>query len=47
MFAGNLIARAVLGPKRVAPYIPDFSLAFDHICIHTGALRFPCHDAHS
>ncbi|GBF92374.1 hypothetical protein Rsub_05576 [Raphidocelis subcapitata] len=35
-FVANLVARAVLGPKRVAAYVPDFGLAFEHICIHTG-----------
>jgi 3-ketoacyl-CoA synthase len=36
LFAANFIARKLLGPKRVEPYTPDFSLAFNHICIHTG-----------
>ena len=36
LFAGNMVARACLGPKKVAPYVPDFSTAFEHICIHTG-----------
>ena len=36
LFAANLAARAALGPKRVAPYVPDFGRAFEHICIHTG-----------
>lgn len=36
LFAGNLIARMVLGPKKVKAYVPDFGLAFDHICLHTG-----------
>jgi hypothetical protein len=22
--------------RRVKPYIPDFKLAFEHVCIHTG-----------
>ena len=35
IFFANLIARKVLGMK-VRPYIPDFKLAFDHFCIHTG-----------
>ena len=39
LFAGNIVARQLLGPKKVAPYVPDFSLAFKHICIHTGAPR--------
>lgn len=37
LFAGNMIARMLLGPKRVKPYVPDFGLAFNHICLHTGA----------
>lgn len=35
VFVGNLIARKVLKLK-VAPYIPDFQEATEHICIHTG-----------
>lgn len=35
-FAANIVARQVLGPKKVKPYIPDFTMAFDHICLHTG-----------
>jgi hypothetical protein len=31
-----MVARKLLGPKTFAPYVPDFSLAFNHICIHTG-----------
>jgi hypothetical protein len=26
----------VLGKKAVRPFVPDFSTAFDHVCIHTG-----------
>jgi len=30
--------------RRVKPYVPDFKLAFEHVCIHTGAqLRATCH----
>ena len=36
LFAGNMIARKTLGKKAVKPYVPDFTTAFDHICIHTG-----------
>ena len=36
LFAGNMVARMLLGPKQVKPYVPDFGLAFDHICLHTG-----------
>lgn len=35
LFFANLVMRKVLGVK-TRPYIPDFKLAFDHICIHTG-----------
>eukprot|EP00878_Enallax_costatus_P002014 GHUV01002178.1.p1 GENE.GHUV01002178.1~~GHUV01002178.1.p1 ORF type:complete len:506 (+),score=137.11 GHUV01002178.1:244-1761(+) len=36
LFAANMVARKVLGKRRIKPYVPDFSVAFDHICIHTG-----------
>jgi hypothetical protein len=47
LFGANLVARKLLGKKRVPNYIPDFKLAFEHVCIHTGgfsgaALRAPC-----
>ncbi|GLC34145.1 hypothetical protein PLESTB_000842300 [Pleodorina starrii] len=35
LFFFNLVARKVLGYK-TKPYIPDFKLAFDKVCIHTG-----------
>ena len=35
LFFINLVMRKV-GKVKMAPYIPDFKLAFDHICIHTG-----------
>lgn len=35
IFFANLVARKVLRFK-MRPYIPDFKLAFDHFCIHTG-----------
>ena len=35
LFFLNLIARKVLRVKW-RPYIPDFRLAFEHFCIHTG-----------
>ena len=40
LFAGNMVARMLLGPKKVKPYVPDFGLAFDHICLHTGEGRW-------
>jgi len=36
LFAVNMVARKILGRKAVRPYIPDFKLAFEHVCIHTG-----------
>ncbi|GBF88380.1 hypothetical protein Rsub_01092 [Raphidocelis subcapitata] len=36
LFAANMLARKVYGPKKVRPYVPNFSKAFEHICIHTG-----------
>ncbi|MEW5313460.1 MAG: hypothetical protein WDW38_005026 [Sanguina aurantia] len=36
LFFINLLRRKLKGRKRVKPYIPDFKLAFDHVCIHTG-----------
>jgi 3-ketoacyl-CoA synthase len=41
LFAFNLVARQLLGPKQVKPYVPDFGQAFDHICIHTGEALVP------
>jgi 3-ketoacyl-CoA synthase len=35
VFGANLIARKLL-KLRVTPYIPDFHVAAQHICIHTG-----------
>jgi 3-ketoacyl-CoA synthase len=32
----NLFVTKVLGRKKRRPYIPDFKLAFEHFCIHTG-----------
>ncbi|KAF9588139.1 hypothetical protein IFM89_007615 [Coptis chinensis] len=34
-FFTNLVQRKVLNIQ-IAPYVPDFKLAFDHICIHAG-----------
>lgn len=41
LFAINLIRRKLLGNKRLPPYTPDFALAFDHFCIHSGELLCP------
>eukprot|EP00803_Ostreobium_quekettii_P009088 evm.model.scf_515.6 EVM.evm.TU.scf_515.6 scf_515:48412-53536(+) len=35
LFIVNYVARKVL-KQRMKPYIPDFKLAFQHFCIHTG-----------
>ncbi|KAF6266311.1 FAE1/Type III polyketide synthase-like protein-domain-containing protein [Scenedesmus sp. NREL 46B-D3] len=35
VFGANLVARKLL-KLRMAPYIPDFQVAAQHICIHTG-----------
>eukprot|EP01025_Chloroclados_australasicus_P032699 TRINITY_DN3313_c1_g1_i1.p1 TRINITY_DN3313_c1_g1~~TRINITY_DN3313_c1_g1_i1.p1 ORF type:complete len:510 (-),score=43.66 TRINITY_DN3313_c1_g1_i1:328-1857(-) len=36
LFFASLILRKVVGKKKMKQYIPDFKLAFDHFCIHTG-----------
>jgi 3-ketoacyl-CoA synthase len=36
LFGANMLARKLLGRKRVPGYVPDFKLAFEHLCIHTG-----------
>lgn len=36
LFFANLIARKALRGRKVKPYIPDFKLAVEHFCIHTG-----------
>jgi 3-ketoacyl-CoA synthase len=38
MFGWNMVARKVMGPKKVPAYVPDFAQAFDHVCIHTGKI---------
>ncbi|KAH6808492.1 3-ketoacyl-CoA synthase 11 [Perilla frutescens var. frutescens] len=35
-FLATLIGRRVLKIKGLAPYVPDFKLAFEHFCIHAG-----------
>ncbi|CAL5229302.1 g12601 [Coccomyxa viridis] len=35
IFASNFVARKVLGMK-LKPYVPDFTTAFEHFCIHPG-----------
>jgi 3-ketoacyl-CoA synthase len=36
LFAANYIARNFLGMKKLKSYVPDFTTAVQHICIHTG-----------
>ena len=36
LFGAAMLARRLLGRKRVPNYVPDFKLAFEHLCIHTG-----------
>lgn len=36
MFATNFIARTLGGKHKYAPYVPDFTQAFDHFCLHAG-----------
>lgn len=36
LFFLSLVARRALRFKTVRPYIPDFKLAFKHLCIHAG-----------
>lgn len=38
-FAANFCMRRLLKTD-VGPYLPDFNRAFDHICLHTGAVVF-------
>lgn len=51
-FAHNYVLRKVLGKKGLQPYVPDFTKAFDHFCLHAGVplllpapLFSPRHDA--
>eukprot|EP00270_Netrium_digitus_P015891 TRINITY_DN5620_c0_g2_i1.p1 TRINITY_DN5620_c0_g2~~TRINITY_DN5620_c0_g2_i1.p1 ORF type:complete len:537 (-),score=124.00 TRINITY_DN5620_c0_g2_i1:76-1629(-) len=36
LFFAVLVGRKLLGMHKLKPYIPDFKLAFDHFCIHSG-----------
>eukprot|EP01026_Neomeris_dumetosa_P025987 TRINITY_DN2128_c0_g1_i4.p1 TRINITY_DN2128_c0_g1~~TRINITY_DN2128_c0_g1_i4.p1 ORF type:complete len:561 (-),score=55.44 TRINITY_DN2128_c0_g1_i4:425-1951(-) len=36
LFFASLVMRKIFGKKKMKQYIPDFKLAFDHFCIHTG-----------
>jgi 3-ketoacyl-CoA synthase len=37
LFVVNLIQKKLSHDKKIPTYVPDFSLAFEHICIHSGA----------
>ena len=37
MFAANWVARFFKGKEAIAAYVPDFTKAFDHFCLHAGA----------
>ncbi|KAH7442440.1 hypothetical protein KP509_03G088600 [Ceratopteris richardii] len=37
LFLATLFYKKVLRRKDIKPYIPDFKLAFEHFCIHTGS----------
>jgi hypothetical protein len=39
LFGVNMLMRKIYGSKKVKQYVPNFSKAFEHICIHTGAHR--------
>ncbi|KAK2077855.1 hypothetical protein QBZ16_003723 [Prototheca wickerhamii] len=36
MFAANWVARFFKGKEAIAAYVPDFTKAFDHFCLHAG-----------
>jgi 3-ketoacyl-CoA synthase len=36
LFGINMLMRKLYGAKKVKAYVPNFSKAFEHICIHTG-----------
>lgn len=35
-FAASFVQRKILGRKHLKPYVPDFTKAFDHFCLHAG-----------
>jgi len=37
-FASNFVQRKLLGKRAIKPYVPDFTKAFNHFCLHAGAL---------
>ncbi|KAL6971712.1 3-ketoacyl-CoA synthase 2 [Sarracenia purpurea var. burkii] len=36
LFFATLVARKALKMNKIKPYIPDFKMAFEHFCIHSG-----------
>eukprot|EP00775_Hariotina_reticulata_P008863 gene8863-9042_t len=36
LYAANYVARTFMGMKKLKSYVPDFTSAVQHICIHTG-----------
>ena len=36
LYLAVLVARKVFGMKHLKPYVPDFRLAFEHFCVHSG-----------
>ena len=35
-FAANFVQRRLLGKRHMKPYVPDFTKAFNHFCLHAG-----------
>ncbi len=42
-FAANFAARKLLGRRDLKPYVPNFTKAFNHFCLHAGTCMFPPH----
>ncbi|KAJ8436650.1 hypothetical protein Cgig2_029896 [Carnegiea gigantea] len=36
LFVSNFLAQKILRPRNLRAYVPNFSKAFDHFCIHAG-----------
>lgn len=45
-FVVNLVRRKLLKDRKLRPYIPDFKKAFNHFCLHAGALSGLLHISH-
>ena len=42
-YVANWVSRRLVSASRRAPaYVPDFSKAFDHFCLHAGAHSWRC-----